>query len=120
MVGECVLGEPCTKMPLPYPDLLIRLPAIRPSSPANVIPPPSQTLSITRPWLDQTSPFFVTRIAPIGGLAPGTVLLMWFLSIDQFLPPAALIPHFPLLRIARFATLQLLPLHVMAEKPGAV
>ena len=64
------------KMPLPYPDLLIRLPAIMPSSPANVIPAPSQTLSITRPWLDQISPFLVTRIRQIGGLAPGTVLLI--------------------------------------------
>src|SRR6267143_4204242 len=61
MVGECVLGGPCTKMPLPNPDLVIRLRAMRPSFPANVIPAPSQTLSITRPWLDQTSAFLVTR-----------------------------------------------------------
>src|SRR6516164_3097755 len=38
MVGECVLGKPCTKIPLPDPDLLIWLPATRPSLPDNVIP----------------------------------------------------------------------------------
>ena len=61
MVAECVLGKPCTKMPLPYPDLLIRLRAIIPSSPANVIPAPSQMFSMTRPWLDQTSSLLVTE-----------------------------------------------------------
>src|SRR6266446_6019858 len=102
MVGECVLGEPCTKMPLPDPDLLTWLPAMRPSFPANVIPTPSQTLSMTRPWLDQTPALAaVTRIAPVGGLAPGTVLVIWFLSIDQLLPPKAAIPHFPLLTTAQ-------------------
>src|SRR5215472_8021364 len=117
MVGEWVLGEPCTKIPLPYPDLLIRFPAMIPSSPANVIPPPSQMLSMTRPWLDQTSSLLVTRIAPIIGLAPGTVLLITFLSINQLLPPKAAIAHLPLLTIAQFDTRQLLPLHAIAAKP---
>jgi hypothetical protein len=72
---------------------------------------------MTRPWLDQTPAFAVTRIPPTGGLAPGTVLLIWFPSIDQLLPPKAAIPHFPLLMIAQFATRQLLPLQPMAAKP---
>src|SRR6266487_5382271 len=67
-VTECVLGKPCTKMPLPDPDLFIRLPATRPSLPANVIPTPSHTLLMTRPRLDQTPAAAVTRIAPVGGL----------------------------------------------------
>src|SRR6266550_5626202 len=64
MVGECVLGRPCTKIPLPDPDLLIWLPATRPSLPENVIPTPSQTLLVTHPWLYQPPAFAVTRIAP--------------------------------------------------------
>ena len=38
-------------------------------------------------------------------------------SIDQSLPPDAVIPHRPLLMIAQFATRQLLPLQAIAAKP---
>jgi hypothetical protein len=75
MVGEYVLGKPCTNMPLPSPDLLTWLRATRPSLLENVIPTPSQTLLMTHPWLDQTPAFAVTTIAPVGGVAPGPVLL---------------------------------------------
>jgi hypothetical protein len=37
--------------------------------------------------------------------------------MDQLLPPYAWIAHLPLLTIAQFATLQLLPLQTMAAKP---
>ena len=43
-------------MPAAIPDLLIRLPAIMPSSPANVIPAPSQTFRMTRPRLTSLVP----------------------------------------------------------------
>ena len=75
MFAACVLGEPCTKMPVPLPDLFIRLRATMPSLPENVIPAPSQMLLMTRPSLDYTPALAVTRIAQVGGVAPGTVLL---------------------------------------------
>jgi hypothetical protein len=63
-------------MPLPDPDLFTRLRAMMPSLPENAIPNPSHTLLMTHPWLDQTPALAPTKIAAVGGVAPGTVLLM--------------------------------------------
>ena len=82
MFAACVLGAPCTKMPVPLPDLFIRLRATMPSPPENVIPAPSQMLFMTRPLLDHTPTLAVMRIAQIGGVAPGTVLLT-IVSFDR-------------------------------------
>src|SRR4029077_7378900 len=95
-----VLAAP-VKMPLPLPDPLIRLRAIVELLPQNEIPLPSQTLSMMRALVG-VGPAPTANEVRMAEFPTRLMLVMWFPSIDQFLPPNAPIPCLPMLRTAQF------------------
>src|SRR5919106_6858441 len=66
------IGIP-VKIPEPNPEPVTRLRAIVLLNPQNIMPEPTQTLSMTRPFVERVSPSLVTRIDAFSVCA-GTVL----------------------------------------------
>src|SRR5206468_11666341 len=68
------IGIP-VKMPEPKPEPVTRLRAIVLSNPQNMMPEPTQTLSMTRPFVERVSPSLVARMDAFS-VCTGPVLLM--------------------------------------------